>query len=104
MSYPIKVHGSISFATDTARRETSGLVKVATAEHARVGETLFRKELGDSSLSTLEASLGLSVTRPCLLAFVSASRGLSQSRATTTTNALLLWGLCGCENRVTEPI
>src|SRR6266702_3185573 len=83
--------------------ETSRLAKDATAQHARVGETLLRKELGNSSLATLEASLGLSVARTRLLAFVSASRSLSQSRATTTTNALLLWASCGRENHASEP-
>jgi hypothetical protein len=64
----------------------------ATVRHARVSESLLGKELRDGSLTALKARLGLSIARPRLLALVTPSRGLAQSRAATTTKAFLLRG------------
>ena len=100
MGYPIEIYGGIRFAIDAANQKVrrQQLVSNQTPRrdhdekvaHARVGESLLREELRDGGLSALEARLGLSIPRPRLLAFVSTSRGLAQTRAATATEAFLL--------------
>ena len=99
MGYPIEIYGGIRFAIDTANQKVRRqLVSTQTPRqrhdekvaHVRVGEPLLREELRDGGLPALEARLGLSVSRPRLLAFVSTTRGLAQTGAATATEAFLL--------------
>jgi hypothetical protein len=65
MGYSVEVYRGISFAANTVYKghqiQHALADELATGQHARIGETLLGKELGNSGLATLKACLGLSI-------------------------------------------